>query len=270
MRLLLLLLCLQSTTLLAAPRVVTSIPPLQEVTSKIMAGVGEAQTIIDEGGSAHHFALRPSHMRLLQQADLVIWIDRKFEAGFARIAETLPSTTSQLELLPALNLDHSDGHIWYSPLQLQRTIALIRDRLTAIDPDNQDLYQANAQHLTAILDSWRSETLSRLDSNPPRYVTDHAFSDHFARDLGYSAIASIHDHHDDHGSLGELDEIEARLRQQPASCLLTLEPRPSPLAQELAHKFDLQVISLAKDAAVQSASGFTRLQRLARALSDCG
>ena len=69
---------------------VTSIAPLQEITAALMAGVASPQSIIAGDASAHHFALRPSHMRLLQQADLVIWIDRHFEAGFNRVAETLP------------------------------------------------------------------------------------------------------------------------------------------------------------------------------------
>ena len=99
MRFLILMLCLQSAPLLSAPRVVTSIAALQEITAPLMAGVGVPQSIITEGASAHHFALRPSHMRLLQQADLVIWIDRHFEAGFGQLAHTLPRSTGQLELL---------------------------------------------------------------------------------------------------------------------------------------------------------------------------
>ena len=102
MPLLILLLCLQVTPVLAAsPRVVTSIVPLQEVTAALMVGVAIPEAIIAEQASAHHFALRPSHMRLLQQADLVIWIDRGFESGFQRISQVLPGNTVQLELLPA-------------------------------------------------------------------------------------------------------------------------------------------------------------------------
>jgi zinc transport system substrate-binding protein len=269
MRLLLLLLCLQSFAAFATPRVVTSIPPLADLTSVIMAGVGEPQTIIGENASAHHFALRPSHMRLLQQADLVIWIDRGFEAGFARIVETLPASVSQLELLPALGIDHGDGHIWYSPRRLQQAIEVIQARLGEIDPPNRERYRDNARRLSQQIDNWRTATRSRLAASPPRYITDHAFSAHFGSDLGFAALASVHDQHDEHGSLGDLDEIEARLRAQPAVCLLTLESRPSPLALELARKFDLEVISLAAGGSADSASGFQRLQRLATALADC-
>ncbi len=82
MRIFILLLCLQSAALCAAPRVVTSIAPLHELTAAIMRDVGEPALIIKDQASAHHFAFKPSHMRLLQQADLVIWVGRQFEAGF--------------------------------------------------------------------------------------------------------------------------------------------------------------------------------------------
>jgi hypothetical protein len=117
-RILLLLLYLQPALALAAPRVVTSIAPLQEIAGALMAGIAEPQVIIENQASAHHFAFKPSHMRRLQQADLVVWIDSQFEPGFNRIAQTLPAATRTLELLPALGIESEDGHIWYSPALL--------------------------------------------------------------------------------------------------------------------------------------------------------
>ena len=271
MRLLILIVCLQAGPVLAAPRVVTSIAPLKEITTALMAGVGSPQSIVADGASMHHFAMRPSHMRLLQQADLVIWMDRHFEAGFAQIAQTLPGSASQLELLPALGIDDHDGHIWYSPHRLQQATEIIAARLIEIDPGHEAQYRRNAAQLVAEIADWREQTRLHLQRHPPRYVTDHRFSNHFAADMEYAAIATIHDQHDDHGGLGELEEIEARLRAQPASCLLTLESAPTPLALELAQKYQLKVISLmtAPGDGSQSVSIMRRLRQFATALDQC-
>ena len=129
-RILLLLLYLQPALALAAPRVVTSIAPLQEIAGALMAGIAEPQVIIENQASAHHFAFKPSHMRRLQQADLVVWIDSQFEPGFNRIAQTLPAATRTLELLPALGIESEDGHIWYSPALLQQSISILAATLT--------------------------------------------------------------------------------------------------------------------------------------------
>ena len=263
--------CLLPATTLAAARVVTSIAPLQEVTTELMRGVTSPQSIITDGASAHHFAFRPSHMRLLQQAELVIWIDRNFEAGFQRVAETLPKSVDQLEVLPALGIDSDDGHIWYSPQQLQLLIAIITTHLVQIDPANETLYRNNANQLSTEVTDWRTETLENMGDRQPRFITDHEFTSHFETDMGYPPIATIHDHHDDHGGLRELGEIEELLRRQPANCLLTLESSPSSLALELAQKYHLRVISLSSTQALDSQQPaiIQRLQRLALALYEC-
>ncbi len=263
--------CLLPATTLAAARVVTSIAPLQEITTELMRGVTSPQSIITDGASAHHFAFRPSHMRLLQQADLVIWIDRNFESGFQRVAETLPKSVEQLEVLPALGINSDDGHIWYSPKQLQLLIAVITTRLVQIDPQNETLYRNNANQLSTEIEGWRTATLAKMSDRQPRFITDHEFTSHFETDMGYPAIATIHDHHDDHGGLQELGEIEELLRQQPANCLLTLESSPSSLALELARKYHLKVISMSSTQALDSQQPaiIQRLQRLALALYEC-
>jgi zinc transport system substrate-binding protein len=271
MRLVLFLICLQSVSVFAAPRVVTSIAPLQEITAALMADVASPQSIIADGASTHHFAFRPSHMRLLQQADLVIWIDRHFEAGFQRVAETLPHKTSQLEILPALGIDGGDGHIWYSPQRLQQLIKIITARLLELDPDNQTRYHNNAQQLSAAIGAWRVETLAQLRDRQPRFITDHAFTSHLQSDLGYAPIATIHDQHDGHGGLRELGQIEELLRQQPANCLLTQESPAAPLALGLAQKYGLKVITLTPAVETQSQipAIIRRLQGLASALHEC-
>jgi zinc transport system substrate-binding protein len=264
-------LCLQTAAVLAAPRVVTSITALQEITATLMEGVGIPQSIIADGASMHHFAFRPSHMRLLQQADLVVWVDRHFEAGFQRVAETLPRTTAQLELLPALGIDSDDGHIWYSPARLQQLITIITAHLIELDPDNLARYHDNAQQLSAAIDAWRADTIAEISPQQPRFITDHEFTSHLQADMGYAAIATIHDQHDGHSGLRELGQIEQRLRQQPASCLLTLESPAAPLALELAQKYHLKVITLVPAVTddPKLPAIILRLQGLESALREC-
>lgn len=271
MRLCVLLLCLHSAVLAAAPRVVTSITPVYELTTAIMTGVAEPELIIKGHASVHHFAFKPSHMRSLQQADLVIWIDRHFEAGFSRVAEILPSTTRQLELLPVLGLQGGDGHIWYSPRLLLRSIEIIRDTLLGLDPENRKLYQANAALLMQEVRVWRHETRRRWQNRQPRFVTDHSFTAYFEQDTGLKAIATVRDQHDDHGGIKDLERIDNILRQSPAACLLTLETSASALARSFAQKYDLTIVSIPGEPVRDPAQSLIlqRLTRLTTALEEC-
>ena len=271
MRLLLLLLCLQPALLSAAPRVVTSIAPLHEIVSSLMAGIAEPQLIIENQDSTHHFAFKPSHMRRLQQADLVIWIDRHFEAGFNRIEEILPATTRGLELMPALGIDNSDGHFWYSPTLLQKSITTLVQTLAELDPQNQPAYQQNAQALIAGVTAWRERTRLRWQAGGLRLLTDHGFLAHFASDLDRFEIASIQDHHAAHGGLKDLNRVEQWLRQKPAACLLTLESTPAPLARSLAAKYRLDIINITaiSDTDPRLTAILQRLEQLEIALEIC-
>jgi zinc transport system substrate-binding protein len=271
MRLLFILFCLQTSAVLAAPRVVTSIIPLQELTMALMTGVAVPEVIIPAQASAHHFALRPSHMQALQQADLVIWIDSQFEAGFQRISQVLPPTTAQLQLLPALDLETADGHIWYSEPLLQQLIRLVSDSLIELDPDNQLRYRENAERLSAAISAWRADSVAQLQGRQPRFITDHDFLSHMQDDLGFAPIATIHDQHHDHAGLRELGEIEQRLREHNANCLFTLESPVAPLARELAQKYQLKIIDLTPPVGenAQPSNLISRLQRLTESLLAC-
>ena len=271
MRLCLLLFCLQSATLAAAPRVVTSITPVYEITAAIMTGVAEPGLIVDSDASAHHFAFKPSHMRMLQRADLVIWIERHFEAGFSRVPEILPSTTQQLELMPALGLERGDGHIWYSPLLLLRSIDIILGNLVLLDPENQESYQANAAMLMQDIALWREETQQHWQNQQPRFITDHDFTGYFEQDIGIRAIATVHDQHHDHGGLKGLNRLDDSLRQSPAACLITLQATASPLARSLAQKHGLKIISIALEPISDPAQPLIlqRLSQLTTALQRC-
>lgn len=271
MRILVLLLCLQSAAVYAAPHVVTSITPLQEITASIMAGVAKPDVIIENHVSAHHFAFKPSQMRLLQQASLVIWIDNHFESSFHNLPDILPVSTQQLELMPALTITKGDGHIWYSPRRVVEIIKIIAAALMRQDPQNREFYRRNAANLITAVENWRQLTLERWQNRMPRFITDHDFLGHFARDFGIESIVSIHDSHDDTGGLKNLNHLEKRLREKPVGCLLTLESTASRLATSLAQKYQIPIISITPDIdTISNRPGILRrFDQLTAALVKC-
>ena len=264
-RSLLLLLLLQPALLSAAPRVVTSIAPLQEIAAALMQGIAVPETIIDSRASAHHFAFKPSHMSRLQNADLVIWIDAHFEAGFNRIAEILPPGSRQLELLPALGIDDHDGHIWYSPGLLQKSLALIVTALIELDSVNHSRYRANADKLRAELTDWERRLRHRWQNLSPRLLTDHAFLEHFARDLPMFEVSHIQDDHDSGGGLKNLKRLERWLQQKPAACILSLESAGA-LTRSVGSKYRLPIVDIAN---AEGSTIMHRLERLEAALETC-
>ncbi len=264
-------LCMYAATLNASPRIVTSIVPLQEITAAITRGIAEPAVIISANASLHHFAFRPSHMHLLQQADLVIWVDRRFEGGFYRLPEFLPPSARQLELMPALGTGPEGSHFWYSPRLLLMGIDIISDALARLDPPNRDGYRRNAAALQDGVRAWRDDLRSRWASSQPRALTDHAFLEPMARELGLEHILSLRDQHDERGGLKDLNRLENRLQSEPVLCLLSLETSPSPSGRSIARKYQLRTISITRgiDTNPPREAILHRLNQLTISLDSC-
>lgn len=84
------------------PAVVVTIKPVHSLVSALMDGVGEPQLLIEGGSSPHGYVLRPSDARLLQQANLLIWVGASLETFLIRPVESLRKQVEVLSLAEAL------------------------------------------------------------------------------------------------------------------------------------------------------------------------
>jgi zinc transport system substrate-binding protein len=67
-----------------ASEVVTSIKPLQLITAALTEGVTRPEVLLPAEGSPHHYALKPSDMRKLTDAKVIIWIGPGLEQFMVR------------------------------------------------------------------------------------------------------------------------------------------------------------------------------------------
>ena len=68
-----------STSILAEIKVVASIKPIHSLASYLMEGIAKPDLIVDGYASPHGFALKPSHAKMLQNADLIFWVGEDLE-----------------------------------------------------------------------------------------------------------------------------------------------------------------------------------------------
>ncbi len=276
----------------AAPRVLTSIRPLQLIANDLMQGVGEADVLLDSRQSPHHFQLRPSQLEKLQRTDLLIWISDDFETGLARLGNSLPAGASRLQLLPLLHPEdaHEDtpseqgdvegddhehahegnAHLWLSPRDDIRIAGIIAERLSRLDPDHAGDYARNRARLVQRLEDWQNTTRARLQQARLRYLLDHPFLGGFEQDLGIRAIGSLAGANAREGSLRRLRQLTRQLRQTPARCLFSAEWPADRLSRQLARQFGLKLIWLpVLDPDRRAASIVDLLDGIARRMLDC-
>ena len=80
-------------------KVVTSIKPIHSITSYIMDGVGSPDLIVDGYNSPHNFQLKPSHAKMLQNADLVIFVGEVIEEFLEKPLESIAKDAKKFALL---------------------------------------------------------------------------------------------------------------------------------------------------------------------------
>ena len=88
-----------STISKADLKVVTSIKPIHSLASYIMDGVGSPGLIVDGYNSPHNFQLKPSHAKMLEQADIIFWVGEDLENFLEKPLATIAKKAEKIELL---------------------------------------------------------------------------------------------------------------------------------------------------------------------------
>ena len=86
------------------PQVVVSIKPIHSLVMNVMEGIAEPYLLLSGGESPHTYSLRPSQVRQLHQANLLIWIGPSIETFLDKTVATLSNQTQQLRLFELPNL----------------------------------------------------------------------------------------------------------------------------------------------------------------------
>ena len=105
-------------------KVVASIKPIHSLVSYLMDGVGKPDLIVDGYSSPHGFAMKPSHAKMLQNADLVFWVGEDLENFLEKPLSSIAKKGEKIELIKIKGLqvlkfrernifdehDHEHGH----------------------------------------------------------------------------------------------------------------------------------------------------------------
>lgn len=249
-----------------APDVVTDIPVIHSLVAQVMGDLGSPGLLLEQGADAHDFQLRPSQIRALTGADLVIWTGPEMTPWLDRAlgAEAAPQSLSLLHATgttlrefgaPSESEDHGhddtddghghgalDPHAWLDPDNAALWIGLITDALVAQDPGNAVAYRANAslaQMRIATLDQMLGEKLAATAAAP--IVVAHDAYGYFADHFGLTIAASLAEGDAAAPGAAHLSEIRALLEGGGAACIFPEVARDPTPVLSLAEGTDARV-----------------------------
>ena len=209
-------------------RVLTSIKPLQQIAAAVQDGVGTPDVLLPPGASPHHYALRPSDVRRVGEADLLYWIGPDMEGFLPRVLDSRSKTTVAVQSLPGLTLRHFgedshshegdhdghdhdaahghdehdhdhrpgslDAHLWLSSANARVIAAKMAADLAQVDPAHAARYQANLAAFVERLDALDRRIRDRVAkvADKPYFVFHEAF-DYFeaAYGLKHTGVFSV-------------------------------------------------------------------------------
>ena len=83
----------------AEVKVVASIKPVHSLVSYVMDGVGKPDVIVDGYNSPHGFSLKPSHAKMIENADLIIWVGEDLEAFLEKPLNSISKKAVNIEIM---------------------------------------------------------------------------------------------------------------------------------------------------------------------------
>jgi len=158
-------------------------------------------SLVPRNGDVHTFEARPSNMRTVAGAQLLVmnglglddWLTRALgnaaqpDTPILRLAEDLPGVRP----LPGEDGQSTNPHLWMDVAYAREYADRIAAALRSVDPANANRYDArNAayQARLAQLDRWVHEQISTLPEASRRIVTFHDAFPYYARAYGLTVV----------------------------------------------------------------------------------
>jgi zinc transport system substrate-binding protein len=203
---------LQTPALAETPRVVVSIKSLHSIVSKLMVGVGEPELLIKSMASPHDARLRPSQVRALGKADLIVWIGGPMEAFMLAVMENRKSSKGVIEVLKLPELtrhparvsgvrheepdDHDHGdvdpHVWLSTNNAIVIATSVARELSRLDPDHAAIYDNNLirslNNLARLAEEIKDTLRPYVEQ---RFVAIHDAFQYFERQFGLQSLGAL-------------------------------------------------------------------------------
>ena len=287
----------------AEVRVLTSIKPLQLIAAAVQDGVGAPEVLLPPGASPHHYALRPSDVRRVRDADLLYWVGADLENFLPRVLNNRQKPQVAVQDLPGMALrhfgdsheehaghgeDHAgedlghdhdhrpgslDAHLWLSPVNAKVIAARMAADLSALDAANAARYAANLQAFEQRLDALDGRIRPQLAAlqGKPYFVFHEAF-DYFEAAYGlkhagvFSVLTEVQP------GARHVAAMRERLQAAGPSCVFSEPPLRPRLAETLTAGLPVKLAeldALGGSLPVDATAYPLLLENLANGLSEC-
>jgi manganese/iron transport system substrate-binding protein len=194
------------------PTVVASYSVLCDLTETIAAETINLECLIDRDRDPHSYTATPSDRQLLEKAQLILYAGYDFDPAIKSLVEATQNAAPKIavneEALPKplmgnhhhhqeeheSETEEPDPHIWHDAKNAIAMVKVIRDRLSAANPQQATLYNKNADRLIRELedlDRWIKTQIATIPEGKRTLITTHNALGYYANAYDLDALESL-------------------------------------------------------------------------------
>ena len=272
-----------SFSAIAEIKVVTTIKPIHSLVSGVMDGVSNPSLIIEGSNSPHNFSLKPSHAKMLEEADIVFWIGEDLESFMEKPLNSLAKNAVQISFMDLKSIeklkfremsdhdDHDDhghddhhghededddsnheghnhgefdAHIWLDPVNAKVMVSEIAHELSELDPSNKSNYEKNAEKMISSLDDLIERVTTTIPKNSS-FIVFHDAYQYFENRFNIKAAGALTLNPEVLPGAKQIAEIQEIIEHDSVKCIFS-EPQYNPKIIEMLSD-DMKVLTSVLD-----------------------
>ncbi len=225
-----------------SPEIVVTTTVVADLVENVIGGNFNIYTLINKGVDVHDYQASAEDSSALENADIVFFLGGGVEEGLDKTLIAMEDDKKAFSLIKSIPNDKLlktedgivDPHFWLDPTIIEYPVVMIRDVMTAIDPDNIDAYTRNSvdfMNRLITLDEWITERVNELDVNSKFLVTQHASFEYFANQYEFQTKSLAGISTNDEAGIAEIDDMASYLRTNRISVIFLESTVPDTQAQ---------------------------------------
>ena len=232
--------------------VVTTVSPITNIVQNVAGDHVSVTGIVPEGTNSHTFEPAPSDASVMESADIVFMNGLHLEEPTRELADAnlgdgVPlielgdETTGPDEYIYDFSFPEEAGdpnpHLWTNPLYAKRYAEIVRDELSALDPDNAAAYDRNFDAFAARIDELDALVRQVSETVPPErrtLLTYHDSFPYFAREYGWRIIGAVQPSDFADPTPQEIAGLIGQIDAEQIPAIFGSEVFPSPVLEQIA------------------------------------
>ena len=239
------------SSLNAEVKVVATIKPIHSLVAGVMDGLGSPSLIVDGSNSPHNFSLKPSHAKMIEDAEIIFWVGEDLETFMIKSLESIANNATKVSFMDLDSIiklkfkeenilevegydddhdKHADGefdaHIWLDPKNAIEIVNEIAKTLSLKDPNNKNVYYSNAEKLNHSL----NELIKKINlsiNKDARFIVFHDAYQYFEKRFDVSSAGALILNEEALPSAKKVSEIHKIIKKQNINCIIS-EPQFNP------------------------------------------